>query len=213
MNSRNALAPDECLSEIQHEFRDKTCVIKWKWPRNPEINFIYIYRLKNHETFDVKELIKKEGKLYTKDEYKEFNGYYERNQEVGQYTYILYPGYLENGQVVLVEQTEGNTVTICTGKIKIGYKMKEKNKLFSNKKVVQIIIRPDVPIHKDILCYVKKEGGYPVNKQDGIIYPFQQDFKLGENVLPEIEVAKSEKIKVFFTDEKKYGVLYAIVPM
>lgn len=64
----------------------------------------------------------------------------------------------------------------------------------------------------DVLCYVKKRGGHPAGKEDGILFPFVQDFAPGRNVLPPIEIGKDDFVRIFFTDGKKYGLYYELVP-
>ena len=43
----------------------------------------------------------------------------------------------------------------------------------------------------------KEAGAYPVNKEDGILYPFVTDFAAGRNELPAIEVGKNDYIRLF----------------
>lgn len=53
-------------------------------------------------------------------------------------------------------------------------------------------ISAEVPVPKDVLCYVKKRGGHPASKEDGILFPFVQDFPAGRSVLPPIEIGKED---------------------
>lgn len=73
-------------------------------------------------------------------------------------------------------------------------------------------ITAEVPVPKEVLCYVKKRDAHPSSKEDGARFPFVQDFAPGRNQLPPIEVGKDDFIRIFFTDGPKYGAYYELVP-
>ncbi|MNI95240.1 hypothetical protein D3C73_1534800 [compost metagenome] len=73
-------------------------------------------------------------------------------------------------------------------------------------------ITAEAPVPKDVLCYVKKRGGHPASKEDGVLFPFVQDFAAGRNALPPIEIAKDDFVRIFFTDGRSYGQYYELVP-
>lgn len=70
----------------------------------------------------------------------------------------------------------------------------------------------EVPVPQEALCYVKKRGGYPADRDDGTLYPFTAPFAAGRNVLPSVEVGGDEYVRLFFTDGQKYGTVYELVP-
>ncbi|MNP17606.1 hypothetical protein D3C76_1100430 [compost metagenome] len=152
-------------------------------------------------------------KLYTRDEYKANNGYHERTQGIGGWIYTVYACWLNDGEPVLIHQEDGqNRKQISTGKARILYSIKQKQRLFQKYKTIEMRVTTEVPISKDVLCYVKKQGSYPSNKTDGTVYPFVQHFNPGRNSLPAIEVGKNDYVRIFFTDGPKYGQIYELMP-
>jgi hypothetical protein len=113
---------------------------------------------------------------------------------------------------MLVPEGESHIVHVRTGKAKIFYSLKRGRNWFSPYQSLQIRIFSEIPIPKDVLCYVKKEGSIPANKDDGTQYAFIRDLQPGVNLMPEIEVRKKDVIRLFFTDGKKYGELYELIP-
>ncbi|MNN38378.1 hypothetical protein D3C81_1523740 [compost metagenome] len=99
-----------------------------------------------------------------------------------------------------------------TGRAKIRYSITHKSGLLRKYKTVQISVLSEVEIPKEALCYVKKQGNYPVSIEDGTVYPFLRDFPSGRSTLPVIEVGKNDYVRLFFTDGPKYGRLYELIP-
>lgn len=198
----------EQIKNLEFTTDGHTFTLTWMWPYG--VDSVYIFETKENE--DIKlGMAEKYGKLYTRDEYVEFNGFHGRVTNIGRYTYSIFPYIKENGQMILVNQNGvDNCITVSTGKIHIEYSIKEKRKFFSNKKLVTIIIKPESFVERDVLCYVKKAGSMPISKEDGLVFPFIEDFNSGVNIMPDIEIDKNEYIKIFLTDGKKYGDTYEV---
>jgi hypothetical protein len=212
MDYRNAESEGEKIKELKYELTNDQYTLKWKW--TDEFDCVYMFKTEETEYIPLEELLKLKPKVYTKDEYKGHNGFKERITELTQYRFYIYPMKEDyDNKIIINQDPEDNSIVLCTGKPYIRFYIKEKKRLFSNKKTVQIIVNPDVNIDKNVLCYVKIEGSCPTNKEEGILYQFNQDFRQGENVFPEIEIGKNEYINIFFTDGKKYGEKYNLIQM
>ena len=198
------------IRELVHQVDEDRCTLRWLWPDG--IQAVYIHRAASDQ-----EVLEQPAidslKLYTRDEYKANNGYHERNQGIGGWVYTVFACWLDNDEAVLILQEDGqNRKVVSTGRARIIYSIKQKQRLFQKYKTIQMRVTTEVPISKDVICYVKKQGSYPSNKSDGTVYPFVQHFNPGRNVLPEIEVGKNDFIRLFFTDGPKYGQLYELMP-
>ncbi|WP_438348017.1 beta-mannanase [Paenibacillus sp. FA6] len=198
------------IRELVHQVDEDRCILRWLWPDG--IQAVYIHRVASDQ-----EVLEQPAidslKLYTRDEYKANNGYHERAQGIGGWVYTVFACWLDNDESVLILQEDGqNRKVVSTGRARIIYSIKQKQRLFQKYKTIQMRVTTEVPISKDVICYVKKQGSYPSNKSDGTVYPFVQHFNPGRNVLPEIEVGKNDFIRLFFTDGPKYGQLYELMP-
>nr|WP_207714658.1 hypothetical protein [Clostridium tetanomorphum] len=184
--------------------------IRWKWPK--DIDIVYILKTDDIEGFSIEYLEDKYLKLYTKEEYNEFNGYVETIKEIKQYKFFIFSAKEIEDDISLFKQQNGeNEIIVSTGVPNIYYYVNEVKSIksfFSKEKTVQIIINSDVDLKKDVLCYVKKKGSYPINKNDGIQFDFICEIYSGENIMPEIIISKDEYIKVFIKDIDKYGSAY-----
>ncbi|MNH85966.1 hypothetical protein D3C87_474030 [compost metagenome] len=201
------------ISELTHRVDEDRCTLRWRWPEG--IQSVYIHKAPVRTDTDLSEELPTVSalRLYTRDEYKANNGFHDRIQEIGQLEYTVFAGWTEQGEIILVRQHDGkNRTTASTGKARIYYSVREKSGLFSKYKTVQITVTSEVPIAKDVLCYVKKQGGYPASKEDGTVYPFVTPFAAGRNVLPVIEVGKQDHVRLFFTDGPRYGHTYVLIP-
>ncbi|KPU43312.1 hypothetical protein OXPF_27530 [Oxobacter pfennigii] len=200
----------EQIRDINCVIDGDNCILSWLWPRG--IDSVYICRTAEDEKIDIDKVTKENSKLYTKNEYMEYNGYHERIEGIGRYTYTLYPMVREDGELYLIDQDGiNNKISVRTGKIHIVYSVKERKKLFTDKKTVRITVCPEAPVDKDAICYVKKSGSYPQNSSDGIVFPFIQDFTAGENIMPEIEMDKNEYVRLFLTDSSINVGLYELI--
>ncbi|WP_052947459.1 hypothetical protein [Aneurinibacillus tyrosinisolvens] len=206
-----AASPEQDVRNIMSRVLDNECFLTWSWPEG--IQFVYIYKSRAGQELPVERITEKEMKLYTREEYKANAGYREIIDTIGRYVYRVYPCVREDGKLaVLYQENEENMIHVSTGKAKIYYSLKQRKGFFSKYKSVQMEIRPEVPVPKQVLCYVKKEGAYPAHKEDGTVFPFARDFEPGKNTLPEIEINKNDYLRIFFTDGKKYGEIYELIP-
>ncbi|RXZ80490.1 beta-mannanase [Paenibacillaceae bacterium] len=213
MQYREAGPGDPLISGLTREVQDDRCTLRWHWPEG--VQAVYIARSSTGQDggVDERESPLARARLYTKAEYKVNKGYHMRIDGFGRYEYTVYPC-LENESSarVLIVQTDGaNTTEISAGKAKIYYSVKQRSGFLKKTKTVQIQVTAEVSIDKDVLCYVKKEDGYPTNKEDGIRYSFVAPFAAGTNTLPAIEVGKRDFIRLFFTDGPTYGQMYELI--
>lgn len=203
---------DNEIYNLDYEVDKEKIIIRWKWPKS--IGIVYILKINNLHEFSTDDINENNVKLYTKEEYKEFNGYVEDIKEINQYKYWIFPAMeKENDIVLLKQQNSKNQIIISTGKPEIFYEIMEirsLRNLFSKEKTLQIILHSEVEVKKDALCYVKKYGDSPINREDGIGFDFISDIHVGKNVMPEINVDKNEYIKVFINNIEKYGKMYSL---
>jgi len=198
------------ISDVTSRVEDRICTLRWRWPDG--VQAVCIYKAAAEEP-EPSEHPPSGLKLYTREEYKANNGYRDRLEEIGLVSYTLFARLSENGQTVLVRQPEGdNIIVVSAGKARIYYSILHKKGFFQKAKTVHMAITAEVPVGRDVLCYVKKRGGYPAGKDDGILFPFVQDFAAGRNILPPIEIGKEDFVRIFFTDGRKYGLFYELVP-
>ncbi|WP_410513633.1 beta-mannanase [Paenibacillus sp. BR2-3] len=198
------------ISDVSSRVEDGFCTLRWRWPDGVQAVCIHKGPAEEPES---RELPPGGLKLYTREEYKANNGYRDRLDDIGLVAYTIFARMTEHGEIVLVRQQEGaNRVVVSAGKARIYYSILPKKGLFQKTKTVHMAITAEVPVARDILCYVKKRGGYPAGKDDGILFPFVQDFAAGRNALPPIEIGKDDFVRIFFTDGRKYGLYYELVP-
>ncbi|CAM3584879.1 MULTISPECIES: beta-mannanase [Saccharibacillus] len=209
------------IRELTRRVSGDVCTLQWQWPSGTDSVYIGRRALDAEQAgggspadfgpgggFDASGL-----KLYTREEYKAAAGYRDRLDGIGRFVYMVYAALPGSGEPVLVRQPDGsNLVETPAGRAKIRYSVRERKALFRAYKTVRIEISCEVPLDENVLCYVKKSGGYPVGPQDGTVYPFSAPFPAGRTGLPEIEVGKNDFVRVFFTDGKRYGQLYELVP-
>lgn len=198
--------------------KDVTCqhqggeyVLNWYWAQ--DVPCVYVHKSQFGTPFDLHEVDDRQFKLYTREEYKAHKGLREKTEGIGRYTYRIFPCRLEGGKpILLLPDSDAHVVHISTGKAKIYYSFKRGGSWFSKYESLSIRIFSEIPIPKDVLCYVKKEGSAPAHKDDGTRYSFIRDLEPGVNLMPEIEVRKKDVIRLFFTDGKKYGEMYELIP-
>ncbi|MFD0618478.1 beta-mannanase [Paenibacillus sp. GCM10027629] len=210
MQFMDAHATSPIIRDLQSSVNDNRCTLRWLWPS--DVQAVYIHKVHASEqvddTPDARAL-----KLYTKDEFKANHGFQDRLDGVGRWIYTIYASTTIDGETRLIRQPEyGNRIEVSTGKANIYYSIRLKTGFFQKFKTAQIQVTSEVPLAKDVLCYVKKQGGYPTHKEDGTVYPFVEPFPAGKTVLPVIEIGKNDFIRLFFTDGRKYGHVYALIP-
>ncbi|WP_152392696.1 beta-mannanase [Paenibacillus guangzhouensis] len=210
MQFMDAHTTSPIIRDLQSSVNDNRCTLRWLWPSN--VQSVYIHKIHASEQADLT-LDARALKLYTKDEFKANQGYHDRLDGVGRWVYTIYASTIESGEPRLIRQPDfGNRIEVSTGKANIYYSIRLKSGLFQKFKTAQIQVTCEVPLSKDVLCYVKKQGGYPTNKEDGTVYPFVESFPAGKTVLPVIEIGKNDFIRLFFTDGREYGHMYALIP-
>lgn len=197
------------IDGLTSRVEDRTCTLRWRWPEGAEAVMIH----KGEPGADAPDHPPAGLRLYTKEEYKANNGYHDRMDEIGLVEYTVYVRISEGGEALLVRQSgEANRLTVSAAKARIRYGVSYRKGLFRKGKTVHITVTAEAPVAKEALCYVKKKGGYPAGKDDGIRFPFVQDFQAGRNALPPVEVGGDEYVRVFFTDGPKYARFFELVP-
>ncbi|WP_058829596.1 MULTISPECIES: hypothetical protein [Paenibacillus] len=212
MQYRDAQPGDPVISELSHKIDDNRVVLRWQWPEGVAV--VYIAKQSADAGANGQnETPTSDLKLFTREEYKAAGSYRDRIEGIGRVRYTVYPAVREEGDTFVIRQPdETNQLELSTGRAKIKYAVHHKKSWFRSRKTVQIQVTAEVPVPQEALCYVKKRGGYPVDRDDGTLYPFTAPFAAGRNVLPTIEVGGDEYVRLFFTDGQKYGTIYELVP-
>lgn len=203
---------DNEIRDVNYELDKEKFTIRWRWPK--DIDIVYVLKTNNLDDFSLDNINDGNVKLYTREEYKEFNGYCEVVKEINQYRYWIFSAIQSEGDILLLKQKDGkNEIIISTGKPEIFYEIKEIksfSSFFSKEKSLEIIMYSEVALAKDVLCYVKKYGSYPVNKDDGICFDFINNIHAGRSVMPKIILDKNEYVKIFIKNTNKYGNVYSL---
>ncbi|MCU6710015.1 beta-mannanase [Paenibacillus sp. J5C_2022] len=197
------------ITGLSHAVEDDQCVLRWIWPAAVDAVYISALPLGGRDGGD-----EDAGrlKLYTKSEYKANNGFACRLNPARPYRFTVYAFVEGKEGAFLIRQSDGdNRTELSAGKAKIFYSITEKGGLFRKHKQALIEVDTETALNQDVLCYVKKQGGYPANREDGILYPFVTPFSPGRNVLPPIEIGKSEYVRLFLTDGRTHGQLYELI--
>lgn len=195
------------LGGLKAEMKEETLHLSFKWPRALEQVYIYRKNLLEEENYERS----KPYRRYTQSEYVRFGGFIDPHPGMGLIEYEICPYIQTPEETYLVSSDNGtNRVQVMTSKIMVRYTLKERKKLFSHKKSIQIQVFCEVDLPKETLCYVKKKESIPVHNQDGMQFQFISDFKAGDNLLPEIEVAKDEYVRIYLSDTVEHKELYSI---
>lgn len=199
------------ITGMRHRIQGNESVLTWTWPEN--VHFVYVYLFSVEAELPLEERPNAAMKLYTREEYKAKGGYRGRIDGIGRYAYRVYPCERNADGIALLRQEDAdNVIRFSTGKAKIRYSVKYGMALFGKMKPARIELSSEVLVPKEALCYVKKEGSFPLHKEDGTAYPFIADIAPGRTVLPEIEIPKNSRIKLFLTDGAQYGDIYELIP-
>lgn len=216
MQYRDAQPDDPVISELSYKIDDNRVVLRWQWPEGATV--VYIAKQLADPGVNGQEDAEalppfSSLKLFTREEYKAAGSYRDRIDGIGRVRYTVYPAVREDRDTCVIRQQNGaNRLELSTGKAKIRYAVHHKKGWFRSRKTVQIQVTAEVPVPQEALCYVKKRGGYPADREDGTLYPFTAPFAAGRNVLPAVEVGGDEYVRLFFTDGQKYGMVYELVP-
>ncbi|MCM3701693.1 beta-mannanase [Paenibacillus macerans] len=202
------------ITQLSYKIDEDRCKLQWQWPEGIQAVYIDKRSADREPQGEYRNPPSAAGlKLYTREEYKAAGGYVDRIDTIGLVAYTVYACMMEDGDKRLIDQPDArNTVEFSTGRAKIRYSISHKSGLLRRYKTVQISVLAEVEIPKEALCYVKKQGNYPVSTDDGTVYPFLRDFPPGRSTLPPIEVGKNDYVRLFFTDGPKYGRLYELIP-
>ncbi|MGH4122411.1 MAG: hypothetical protein ACREV6_05725 [Clostridium sp.] len=207
MNMRDLENLERGIKAVKCEIEKEKFVIKWEWAQGSDV--VYIFKSEALNEAGIEDITKENIKIFTREEYREFSGYVESIREINQYKFMIFKAEQINEELILVKQQDGeNEVIVCTGKPDVFYEITERTSLFSKNKKVKMRIICDAPFKKDVLCYVKKQGNYPINKDDGIKFDFIGDFHPGVNEMPNIEISRDEFVKIFIKDVNRYGSAY-----
>ncbi|WP_144554206.1 beta-mannanase [Bacillus sp. X1(2014)] len=211
MNWETISSPDHEIKDIKKTIRDSEVHLTWFWSKS--VDFVYIYKTTSDHIKPIHELKLQDLRLYTREEYKANQGYLGRIDGIGRTAYRILPCQKREGKLIVFNQeNDHNLIYISGSKARIYYSISYKNKLFQARKKVQMSIMTEMPLEKDLLVYVKKNGGVPVSVEDGTVYPFVRGFPSGKTVPPEIEIDKNEFIRIFFNDGKKSAPSYELIP-
>jgi hypothetical protein len=195
--------------------RNGECTLNWDWPKNVQYVYIASYRPDEEPVGQPDEswLSARSLKLVTREEYKIKAGYRDRADFIGMKIYRLFPCIrTEEGELeAFLQWDDHNMVRISGGKAEIRYKVRYGKGWFQKLKPVTLELFCEIPVSEKALCYVKKKGSEPVHKDDGVVYLFNRTFEAGQTRLPEIQIAKDEYVRLFFTDGKAYGTMYELM--
>ncbi|TBL80982.1 hypothetical protein [Paenibacillus thalictri] len=203
-------SPSQRIDNITGQRQQDECLLNWNWPKN--VQYVYIYTFQDEEELPPEQLDVKNLKLITREEYKMMGGYRERIGFVGARSYRCFPCVMNDGELILLKQQDNrNLLQIGGVRAQVRYSIKYGWGLFSKRKSVLLKLFCEKQVPREALCYVKKSGSEPINREDGIVYPFPWDFTIGEHYLPEFEVGKQEYVRIFFTNGKRYGEAFELI--
>ncbi|MEH7250778.1 beta-mannanase [Neobacillus niacini] len=211
MNWEPIPSPGLEIKNLKSTIRDSVIHLTWFWPN--EIDFVYIYKAPADRLGSMEDLDETHLKLYTREEYKANQGYLSKLDSIGKIGFQIFPCQKREGKLQpFIQENDENLIFITGEKAKIYYSISYKKKLFQNKKKVKMSIMTELPLDKELLCYVRKRGSVPISKEDGTYFPFIQDFPAGKTQLVEMEIAQNEFIRVFFSQGKKSAEIYELIP-
>ncbi|REK77620.1 beta-mannanase [Paenibacillus paeoniae] len=198
------------ITGLAKMIEEDRCTLRWIWPAGVEAVYISQRLMDDGIVWEEEET--GSLRLYTKSEYKANNGYICRLDRARMYRFTIYILIeRDEGAALLEQQDRENRIELSANRAKIYYSVSEKTGLFRKNKSIQIQVRTEVALDSDVLCYVKKQGGFPANREDGLMYPFVAAFSAGRNVLPSIEVDKGDRIRLFLADVRRHGQLYELI--
>lgn len=186
------------------------CLLTWEWPK--DIQYVYIYAFKLGEELPYEQLSPRNFKLLTREEYKTTIGFRERSEHIGVIMYRIIPCVRENGEIKPLKQfDEHNVIRIAGSRAQIRYKVSYGRGWFQKRKPVTLELFCEIPVPRNVLCYVKKQGEEPFGREDGVVYPLLREFTSGRQMLPGFEIGKDEFVRLFLTDGKMYGEFFELI--
>lgn len=72
-------------------------------------------------------------------------------------------------------------------------------------------IMTELPLDKELLCYLRKRDSVPISHEDGTWYPFVRDFPVGKTELPEFDIGKNDYIRILINQGSKSADLYELI--
>lgn len=205
MKTRVYSTGDPQIGTIKARIDENHMIMNFKWANTLEQVCIYKRNVLRDEEIDWEHPYRK----YTKEEYISFGGFVDDIDEAGLLEYTVCPMTFEEDEAVIILYPHSeNSLKVPTKKIQIRYAIKEKNKLFSQRKIVEMNVFCDTDLKKEMICYTKKKGAIPVNEEDGVQFNFMKDFSAGHNTLPEIEIDRDEHIRIYLAKAVKHRELY-----
>jgi hypothetical protein len=209
----------EPIPSPEYEIRDITCTIRnseihltWYWPK--AVNFVYLYKAESGKLCQAAELTMADLRLYTREEYKANQGYIGKLDTIGKASYQIFPCQKDNGKLrIFSQENDKNLITISGHKAKVYFSIAYKNKFMQKRKTVKMAIMTELPLDKELLCYVRKRDSVPISLEDGTWFPYIRDFPAGETYLPEIEIDKNEYIRIFLNEGKNLAEKYELIPL
>lgn len=200
--------PENSIGDLKYFEEGNRIRLTFKWPT--AIQQVYIF--KTAGDFDIETALESEARLFTLQEYKKQAGFFDAKTP-GVYTYRIYPFLRDEDEDIAIAQTNGkNDITCLTGQVAVGFRFNEKVSWMGGGKTIDIQLLSDQYIDADLLCYVKKAGGYPADLQDGLVYFFGEPLQPGIKLLRRIKTQKNEFIRLFVHDPDKAH-LYRLQPM
>lgn len=167
---------------------------------------VYVYTLEGHpdrenKPFEGLPIGSDDGKLFTLQEYKERGGYVTKKTP-GVTTYYICPFLREDGEDVIL--TQDNITFTC--RTVVEYSIREKLGRYKNH-LITLSSKNTVP--EDVICYVKKANGFPVDIGDGILYYLSGLPEGGKTMTWVVRTEGHEFIRVFIRNE--YEELYSML--
>ena len=200
---------DHSIRQLKAHLEGERLRLTFQWP--PDVQQVYIFRTVE-EALDIATADWAQAKLFTLQEYKKQGGYVEA-APAGAFTYHLYPFLRQEGEdIILVcadspdspdsNKAAQNTLRV-TGPVVIQFSVREKAGLRDKTHKVELL--SPRKLDGDVLCYVKKTGGYPASVADGTLYFFGDGLEAGLPLRCEIKTRKDEYIRIFVRDAAQSG--------
>jgi len=219
--------PQNTIRQLKCHMEAGQMRLTFLWP----IDCGQVYVFKTETRFDIAEADPNRGRLFTLQEYKKQGGYIEPRPS-GAFVYSVFPFIREGGEDFAIiykgggskggssgesgsnesGSNEGSSNEIeVTGQIPIDFSVTEKTGFLSKEKKYTVTLLSQQAVEGDVLCYVKKEGSYPQNPEDGVMYFFGDGLAAGIKGRWEIKVKKNDYIRIFVRDQDKASI-YLLKP-
>ncbi|SDD59277.1 hypothetical protein SAMN02799630_03808 [Paenibacillus sp. UNCCL117] len=199
------------ITKASSRLAEGECLVTWHWPA--DIPYVYIHSFGPGGEEAGREPDEKGMKLYTREEYKVRGGYRLPADFIGSRFFRIYACRMEQGELLAYRQSDAdNLARVSGGRAKIRYSIQYGLGWFGKHRSVHIRLHCEIPVPKEALCYVKKHGSVPLHPDDGTRYPLLRDLPAGRSEMPEIQVGRSEHVRVFLSDGRSYGDQFEVVP-